>query len=124
MPDDAGTRHEVGLAEGRQRVTVTFNGVVVGETERPLVVRETGHSPVYYLPRADVKAACLLASDHSTYCPYKGTAGYFHLRVGERIAENAAWHYPDPIAGVEGLRGHLAFYPARVDRIAVEPDGA
>lgn len=114
--------HEVELVVGHQHVTVIFNGVVVAESERPLVMHETGYPPVYYLPEADVERAYLLASDHSTRCPYKGEAGYYHLKVGERLAENAVWHYPDPIPAVDGLRGHLAFYPTRVDRIAVAED--
>src|SRR3712207_7875119 len=47
----------------------------------------------------------LFRSDHHTHCPIKGEASYYSLRVGDRLAENAAWHYPDPIEGAPPLEG-------------------
>ena len=31
------------------------------------------------------------------------------------LAENAVWSYEDPIAGMEAIRGRLAFYPDQVE---------
>jgi len=36
-------------------------------------------------------------------------------------AENAVWTYEDPYPGVAAIKGHLAFYPDRVDRIEELP---
>ncbi len=47
---------------------------------------------------------------------YKGDAGYYSIRGGR---ENAVWTYEDPCPLVEAIRGHLAFYPDRVDAIEV-----
>ena len=41
---------------------------------------------------------------------------------GER--RDAAWSYPNPYPAVAGIRGHLAFYPDRVDAIEAEDDPA
>lgn len=43
-------------------------------------------------------------------CPIKGTARYFHVRVGDALNVNAAWTYPDPTPGAEGIRDHIAFW--------------
>ena len=45
-----------------------------------------------------------------TTCPIKGTARYFHVRVGDALNVNAAWTYPDPTPGAEGIRDHIAFW--------------
>jgi uncharacterized protein (DUF427 family) len=54
-------------------------------------------------------------TDHTSHCPYKGDASYWSVRVGDRIAENAVWSYPDPIPGAPPLSGYLAFYWNRMD---------
>ena len=41
---------------------------------------------------------------------FKGTARYFHVRVGDALNVNAAWTYPDPTPGAEGIRDHIAFW--------------
>jgi uncharacterized protein (DUF427 family) len=58
--------------------------------------------------------ARLIRSEHSTYCPYKGDCSYYSLPSGEHAA-NAVWSYEAPFAAVEAIRGHIAFYPDRVE---------
>jgi len=116
----ANTIHKVELEAGKQRVRVTFNGKVIAETERPLIVRETGYPEIYYLPEAGLKPGFFTVSERRSYCPYKGEAHYRHLVDGDIKAENAVWTYPHPIAGVEELAGHFAFYRDRVDAIQIE----
>lgn len=48
-------------------------------------------------------------------CEWKGTAGYFDVVVGERVARRAAWSYPQPNPAYEQLAGYLSFYPGRVE---------
>jgi len=33
------------------------------------------------------------------------------------VSENAVWSYEDPLPGVAAIKGYVAFYPNRVDRI-------
>lgn len=54
-------------------------------------------------------------SSHSTRCPFKGDASYWTLRVGDKVAENAAWAYPDPIEGAPPLAGYVAFSFGKLD---------
>jgi uncharacterized protein (DUF427 family) len=114
-----GVDHPITIEPSPARVTVTFAGQVVAETTSALTLREASYPPVQYIPLGDVDPAVLVASDHATYCPYKGDAAYYGLRVGERVAENALWTYESPYDAVAAIRGHLAFYPDRVDSIDV-----
>ncbi len=34
---------------------------------------------------------------------------------------NAVWSYDDPFPAVSQIKGHVAFYPERVDEIAEQP---
>jgi len=60
------------------------------------------------------------ASD-KTHCSYKNDAAYYTIRTGGSAAENAVWTYEDPYPAVAAIKGHLAFYPDRVDRIEELP---
>lgn len=98
-----------------QRVRVVFAGIVLAETTRALRVCETSSPPAYYLPPDDVKMRYLEASTRTTFCEWKGVASHWSIRVGQRLAKNAAWSYPAPDPGYEAIRDHLAFFPRRMD---------
>jgi uncharacterized protein (DUF427 family) len=85
---------------------------------------ETGHLPVYYLPREDVRFDLLEPTDKSTHCPYKGDARYWSLVVGDRTSKDAAWGYPEPVPGAPDIAGYVAFYWNRVDAWYEEDDEA
>src|SRR5205814_2126605 len=78
--------------------------------------------PVYYFPRADVRMDLFEPTDHQTFCPYKGKASYWTVKIGNRVAENAVWGYPDPYDEVTQLKDFVAFYWDRVDHWYEEDD--
>jgi uncharacterized protein (DUF427 family) len=45
----------------------------------------------------------------------KGEASYYAIRTAERISQNAAWSYEQPLQAVAAIAGHMAFYRDRVD---------
>jgi uncharacterized protein (DUF427 family) len=99
-----------------RRVRVVLGGETIAESDRALRVLETSSPPTIYLPREDVRTELLSdAEDGSTVCEWKGEAHYLHAEAGDRRAERAAWHYPEPKGGYEELRDHVAFYAGRVD---------
>ena len=51
----------------------------------------------------------------STWCEFKGAARYFDATVDGRTVRAVAWTFPEPTAGYEEIRDHVAFYPGRVD---------
>jgi uncharacterized protein (DUF427 family) len=107
--------HRVELEPSSRRVRVRVGGVVIADSERTLIVRETGHAPVVYFPRADVRTDLLEATERSTSCPFKGDASYWTIRAGDHVEENAVWAYEDPFPELSGLAAFLAFYPDRVE---------
>ncbi len=107
--------YSMSIEPAGKRVKVVFNGKVIADSRRALVLKETRLPPVYYLPREDVAMELLQPSDHNTYCPFKGTANYWSVVVGDKTADNAAWSYEDPIEDGLGVRGYVAFYWNKVD---------
>ena len=98
---------------------VSFAGTVVADTTHALRVEETGHGPVMYIPGADMRLDLMKKTEHSTYCPFKGTASYWTLNAGGKSAENAIWGYETPYDEMTKLAGHYAFYGNRVDNIEI-----
>jgi len=98
-----------------RRIRATFGGETVVDSFRPKLLHEHGLLPIYYFPESDVRMDLLEPTEHTTRCPYKGEASYWSVRVGERVSENAAWSYPDPIEEAPPIAGHLAFYWHKMD---------
>jgi uncharacterized protein (DUF427 family) len=112
-----GGGHRVDVTTNRHRVRVIHLGVTVADTQAALTVSETGLPDAFYFPRADVNMARLERSAHTSRCPFKGDASYYHLLTEEGVVENAVWTYETPIEAVQQIRGYLAFYTSKVDRI-------
>jgi uncharacterized protein (DUF427 family) len=83
---------------------------------------ETSHPPVYYIPPDDVRMDLLSRSRRTSYCEFKGLAGYHDLTLEGRVVRDVAWGYADPVRGYESIRDHLAFYPSRVDACFVDDE--
>jgi uncharacterized protein (DUF427 family) len=97
------------------RVTIELDGRMIADTTAAVRVLETSHPPVYYLPREAFLDGVLQPAPGSSFCEFKGAAGY--LSVGS--ADRAAWFYPSPSRGFESLVGRVAVYPAAMDRCTV-----
>ncbi|WP_245296814.1 MULTISPECIES: DUF427 domain-containing protein [Rhodomicrobium] len=112
--------HRVDLEPGPHHVQVIFNGEVIADSMAAVTVNESTYPPVHYVPLADVRQDVLRASDHTSYCPFKGRANYWSLDVGGKRAENAVWAYNEPYDEVAELKGKVAFYPSQVDQILID----
>jgi uncharacterized protein (DUF427 family) len=104
----------------RRLVVVELGGVVVATTARALRVLETSHPPSWYLPTEDFVRGSLETADGSSFCEYKGRASYLDVVGGGMRASAAAWYYPSPMPGFEGLVDHVALYPGRMDRCTID----
>ena len=86
--------------------TATFNGKVIAESDDTTFV-EGNH----YFPLESLDKSVVAETDHTTVCPWKGTASYFTLEFDGETAQNAAWYYPDPLPGAADQVGNrVAFY--------------
>lgn len=102
-----------------KRVRVTFNGEVIADTRNALELKEGSYPAVHYIPRKDVRVDRLALTSHSTHCPFKGDASYFSIVGGP---DNAAWSYERPYDEMLDIKDLVAFYPSKVDSIAVSDD--
>jgi uncharacterized protein (DUF427 family) len=109
--------HTIAISGNQHRVRVIHGGVTVADTQSGLTLTETGLPDVFYFPRSDVNMARLERSTHTSHCPFKGEASYFHLRTEDGLIENAVWSYETPLEAMARIKGYLAFYASRVDRI-------
>ena len=103
-----------------EEVVVVLGGVEICRTTAALRVLETSHPPAYYLPRAGFAEGALRSAAGSSFCEFKGTAGYLDVVGGGAVAERAAWFYPTPSPGFEALADHVALYPGRMDSVTVD----
>ncbi len=101
--------------DSRRRVHVVFADVTVADSKRVMLLHEFGRMPVFYFPVEDVRMDLLEATEHHTSSPLKGEASYWTVRVGNRVAEHAAWSYPNPLPDGPNLTGYLALYWDQMD---------
>jgi uncharacterized protein (DUF427 family) len=107
--------HALYLEESPKRVRVVFGCEVVADSYRAKLLHEAGLLPIYYFPQEGVRMDLLEETDHTTHCPFKGDASYWSVRVGDRVAENAVWGYPEPIESCPPIAGLVAFYWRMMD---------
>ncbi|HEU4913024.1 MAG TPA: DUF427 domain-containing protein [Actinomycetes bacterium] len=100
-----------------RRVEVWVAGELVARSVRPVLLFETGLPTRYYLPFEDVRQELLEASDLITRCPYKGTARYWSVRVGDTLEPDLVWSYPDPVPEIPKIKDLVCFFNERVDLV-------
>jgi uncharacterized protein (DUF427 family) len=110
------------LERTAKRLRVVFAGTTIAETTQGWRVLETSHPPVYYFPPADILPETLVATPRTSYCEWKGMAQYHSVRVGQRIAPDAAWSYPRPTPSFMPIAGYVAFYAAAMDACYVDDE--
>jgi uncharacterized protein (DUF427 family) len=108
------------VEDSNKHIQVVFAGVVIADTRRAKRVLETSHPPVYYIPPEDIRLEYLEQTDRTSWCEWKGRAGYYNITVDGRQAPNAAWFYPEPQKAYATIRNHVAFYPQQMDACYVD----
>lgn len=112
-PRDPYTR--VDTVHSSRHIRVEIAGQVFAETQRPLLLFETGLPTRYYIPKQDVLMDLLEPTESATRCPYKGVARYWSARIGDKLLEDFVWSYPAPIPECPKIENLLSFYNEFVD---------
>lgn len=86
-------------------VKALWKGTVIAQSNNTKVV-EGNH----YFPPEDVNWDYFEQSQHKSYCPWKGQASYYDVKVGGDVNSNAAWYYPDPSKAASPIKDHVAFW--------------
>src|SRR3954468_9307521 len=107
-----------------RRMRARFGGQTIVDSTHAKLLHEQNHLPVYYFPMEDVRMDLLEPTEHSSRCPFKGEARYWSVRVGDRVAENAVWNYPEPLDAPPPLEGYVALYWSKMDEWLEEDEPA
>ncbi len=82
-----------------------WEGAVLAESDDGVVVEGN-----YYFPPDSLNQAHFEPNDNTSVCPWKGTASYYDVIVGEKRNADAAWYYPEPKEAAAQIKGHVAFW--------------
>ena len=82
-----------------------WQDTVLAESDQTIVI-EGNH----YFPLSSIKKELFQQSEKHTTCPWKGEASYYHVRVGDRTNDDAAWFYPDPKEAAKSIKDYVAFW--------------
>ena len=82
-----------------------WNGIIIAHSEEVEIVENN-----IYFPQSAITMAHLKPSNHTTHCPWKGDAKYYHVSIAGEVNENAAWYYPDPFEKAEQIKDLVAFW--------------
>lgn len=85
--------------------TASWNGAEIASSDDTVVV-EGNH----YFPIEAVAGGVLEPSDHTSVCPWKGTANYYDVVVDGRRNPDAAWYYATPKPAAAEIAGRVAFW--------------
>lgn len=107
-PRDPYTRVDVRAASRDLRIEL--DGIKVAETQRPLLLFETGLPVRYYVPWADIAVERLVASETRSVCCDKGRARYWPIHTPAGEYHDMAWGYPEPLDDAVRVRHAGCFY--------------
>jgi uncharacterized protein (DUF427 family) len=100
-------------------VRAVVGGTAVADSKAVMTV--TLGLPAYYFPLDDVRQDLLEPSERRETSSILGERSFWHLRVGDRLIEDAAWQFT-PSASGPALAGYVAFYWDRIDHWYEEDD--
>ena len=83
----------------------TWNGAVLAESDDTVVV-EGNH----YFPADSVNKQFFENSSSHTFCPWKGEASYYNVKVDGDVNKDAAWYYPAPKEAAAEIKDRIAFW--------------
>ncbi len=95
----------------QKRVRTVFDGETIASARSAMLHRESSYQLHYYFLDAEVNWDFLEKSDKVEESGFKGRQQFYHVRTGNKVAENAAWIFPDepPNDKRPDLRGYVAF---------------
>jgi len=91
--------------EAHDMAKASWGGKIIAESGATVVVEGN-----QYFPLENVNKEFLKPSTHTTVCPWKGTAHYYHVSVNGMQNDNAAWYYPEPKPAAAEIKDRIAFW--------------
>jgi uncharacterized protein (DUF427 family) len=109
--------HRITITPAQLHVEVRLGGEKLAESDRVVLLDETGLPTRYYFPREDVRTELLRPTSHRTTCPFKGRASYWSAEVGGEVHKDLVWSYETPIPQAQGIAGLMCFYSERAELV-------
>ena len=109
--------HRITITPAQLHVEVRLGGEKLAESDRVVLLDETGLPTRYYFPREDVRTELLRPTGRRTTCPFKGRASYWSAEVGGEVHEDLVWSYETPIPRAQGIAGLMCFYSERAELV-------
>jgi uncharacterized protein (DUF427 family) len=107
--------YEVTIEPLGQKVEVKVGATLVASSQAAVLLNETRHKPVWYLPTKDLHQDALTTSETQTYCPFKGYASYWHIETPQGRIEDAIWAYLEPYDECLTISDYASFYTNKVN---------
>jgi uncharacterized protein (DUF427 family) len=97
-----------------------LGGVTIADSRGVRLMLEKRRLAVYYFPMKDVRIDLFVPTSYRHAHAGKGEATFYSVKVGERVAEKAAWRYLEPER--PDLKDYVAFYWDKMDAWFEEDD--
>src|SRR5712691_5593719 len=104
----------------QRRVRVILAGVTIADSRKVMLMLENRRLAIYYFPASDVRLELFEPTTFKSNHPGKGEASFYSVKVGDRVAEKAAWRYLQPERA--DLTDYVAFYWDKMDAWFEEDD--
>jgi uncharacterized protein (DUF427 family) len=105
QPGDILNKNNRTAPEADKMARASWGGKIIAESNATVIVEGN-----QYFPLEAVKKELLKPSNHTSVCPWKGTAHYYHIAVDGMQNDNAAWYYPEPKPAAAEIKDRIAFW--------------
>jgi uncharacterized protein (DUF427 family) len=115
-----GAGDEIVFEPTHRRVRVMFGGTTIADSRAVMLMLEKKRLAIYYFPVKDVRLDLFVPTSYASAHAGKGEASFYSVKVGDRVAEKAAWRYLQPVR--PDLKDYVAFYWDKMDAWFEEDD--
>ena len=112
--------YRIDIAPHKGLVTAYLGETELASSDNVKILKETRLGEYYYFPMDAVDATKLERSDHRTFCPFKGTATYWHFKTSQGLIKNGVWSYETPLEESKQIAGLISFMGKAADRYTFE----
>ena len=122
MTSDSGIQgYRIEISPHRGKITAFHGDVALINSDAANILRETRLPDSYYFPMEAIDKKLLEPSPLRTFCPFKGTASYWHVQTPNGRVKNGAWSYQTPLMESIDIGGQLSFSGELIDRYLLDP---
>ncbi len=101
-------------------VTAFQDNQTIASSAKTTILHETRLKDCFYFPFEAVNSEILTPSEYRSFCPFKGTASYWHVDTPNGLIKNGAWSYQNPLEVSEPIGGLISFDQHSANQYAFE----